>query len=312
VASFQPIGQAAGGDLGGAYPNPTVLAIRGIPVSATTPTSGQVLKYNGASYVPSNDNNTTYTAGAGIAINGSNVISNTAPNVVQTLSISGQDLTLSDGGGTVTIPGGASDALGTGFTAGGGSGTIPASTTATAQGDFSILGADETGDNAGVISIISGDSDEGKGGDFALSAGSGAQAGDFFMTAGNGTDADGIGGQLAILAGNNTNGFGGVLDMRAGNGGEEGGSVNLVGGDAATGTGGNVALSPGNGASDSQNGRIKMFGNGYVPPPATAAEIAAFSVVEPGQTVFCTDCTANDGSTGVTKTYNGSTWKPHW
>ncbi len=48
-----------------------------------------------------------YTAGTGISINGSNVITNTAPNVVQTLSIAGQDLSLSNGGGTVTIPAGA-------------------------------------------------------------------------------------------------------------------------------------------------------------------------------------------------------------
>jgi hypothetical protein len=71
----------------------------------------------------------TYTAGTGIDITGT-TITNTAPNVVQTLSIDGQDLTLSGGGGTVEIPGGASDALGTGFTGGGGSGTIPAETVA--------------------------------------------------------------------------------------------------------------------------------------------------------------------------------------
>lgn len=47
----------------------------------------------------------TYTAGTGIDITGT-TITNTAPNVVQELSISGQDLTLSGGGGTVTLPGG--------------------------------------------------------------------------------------------------------------------------------------------------------------------------------------------------------------
>jgi len=45
----------------------------------------------------------TYTAGTGIDITGT-VITNTAPNVVQTLSIAGQDLSLSGGGGTVAIP----------------------------------------------------------------------------------------------------------------------------------------------------------------------------------------------------------------
>lgn len=31
-----------------------------------------------------------------------------------------------------------------------------------------------------------------------------------------------------------------------------------------------------------------------------------------GLMIYCTDCTATDGSTGVTQTYNGSTWKNHW
>lgn len=68
-------------------------------------------------------------AGAGINITGSGsakTITNSAPNVTQILSISGSDLTLSGGGGTVEIPAGSS--LGTGFTAGGGTGTIPAAT----------------------------------------------------------------------------------------------------------------------------------------------------------------------------------------
>jgi len=49
---------------------------------------------------------------------------------VQTLSIAGNDLTLSDGGGTVTLPGGGGSggALGVDFTDGGGSGTIPSTT----------------------------------------------------------------------------------------------------------------------------------------------------------------------------------------
>jgi hypothetical protein len=51
------------------------------------------------------DGGATYTAGTGISIAGA-VITNTAPNIVQTLSIAGQDLTLSNGGGTVAIPAG--------------------------------------------------------------------------------------------------------------------------------------------------------------------------------------------------------------
>lgn len=58
--------------------------------------------YTGSVWLQINEGQ-TYTAGTGIDITGT-VITNTAPNVVQTLSIAGQDLTLSGGGGTVEIP----------------------------------------------------------------------------------------------------------------------------------------------------------------------------------------------------------------
>ena len=42
---------AAGGDLSGNYPNPTVAKLQGQAVSATAPTSGQVLTWNGSAWV---------------------------------------------------------------------------------------------------------------------------------------------------------------------------------------------------------------------------------------------------------------------
>jgi len=45
-------GEAAGGDLSGTFPSPTVDGIQGDPVSATNPSSGQALVWNGSSYLP--------------------------------------------------------------------------------------------------------------------------------------------------------------------------------------------------------------------------------------------------------------------
>ncbi|MFD3394647.1 hypothetical protein U0R10_08440 [Aquirufa sp. OSTEICH-129V] len=70
------------GDLGGVATAPSVVRIQGIPVSATAPTVGQVLKYDGTNYVP---NNSVLTES-------------------QTLGLSGSTLTISGTGSSVVLP----------------------------------------------------------------------------------------------------------------------------------------------------------------------------------------------------------------
>lgn len=52
--------------------------------------------------------------------------------------------------------------------------------------------------------------------------------------------------------------------------------------------------------------------SGFLPPVMTTAQRDAISTPATGLMIFCSDCTATDASTGVTQTYNGSTWKNFW
>mgnify|MGYP000328927096 FL=1 len=70
------------GDLGGTATVPKVIGIQGIPVATTAPVTGQVLKYDGTNYVPSNS-----------------IMTET-----QTLGLSGSTLTISGTNSSVVIP----------------------------------------------------------------------------------------------------------------------------------------------------------------------------------------------------------------
>lgn len=51
---------------------------------------------------------------------------------------------------------------------------------------------------------------------------------------------------------------------------------------------------------------------GHSTPVMTTAQRNAISSPAAGDEVYCSDCTADDASTGVKQTYNGSAWKNHW
>jgi hypothetical protein len=105
----------------GTNANPLTIAAQGAA-------SGQVLKWNGSSWAPGNDltsgsgNANNYSAGPGISITGTApnlVINNTGDlsntNELQTIALNGNQLTLSNGGGTVNLPSGNNYTAGAGI-----------------------------------------------------------------------------------------------------------------------------------------------------------------------------------------------------
>lgn len=180
--------------------------------------------------------------------------------------------------------------------------------------------------NARNIEIKSGSGTSGNGGAVLINAGnsSGRGGGQVSVTAGNSSGRNG--GQINFRAGDTDTQTGGAVTLQSGNGatggnynmiagsgtGGNGGTFYFVGGNSAAALGGNIEFVAGNGVDQSKNGDIIFAGNQAVLPLLTISQRDNISVKKIGGTIYCTDCTATDSSTGVQQVYNGSTWKNAW
>jgi len=242
----------------------------------------ELYQWTGAAWVRLNEGE-VYTAGTGISIDGSNVITNTAPNVVQTLSIAGQDLTLSGGGGTVEIPGGVNIYNADGTVSGNRAVTLNDKILTFSSNDGFLYGTQTI--SAGQMSM-SQEFDDGEGGTFFNN---------FFQ------DANGF----LFLRRNPSNEN---HQMTLNNDGL------LIQSDAANWRGAKYDIyypdietnDPSLTSTQNVNSLKQKLvtytttQRNEIPTPAT------------GYVIYNTDATATDGSTGVMQVWNGSTWKNAW